>query len=292
MALNDFRTSTRVFTDRSSESVTRYFHDVNGMNQISAEEEAELARIIRKGGAEAIAARERLINANLRFVISVANRFKSQTLEFSDLISEGNIGLIKAAENFDETKGFKFISYAVWCIRQAIMDVIAKSSTTLRLPQNQQSVLRAYRQMQEDMLQKEQRNITVAEFCEIGGMDYSKVAHIIESSAKPLNIENRVNEDSNATFGDFIASDCSTDSALDKESLHYDLMDIMKTVLSERERLVVTKMYGIDCAPMKAEEIAQKIGLSHERIRQICLAALKKMRSSSGSRRLIIHLAA
>ena len=292
MAMKEFRTSTNTITDRSKDSVASYLREVSRMKPISAEEEAELARIIRRGGADALAARERLINANLRFVISVANTFKSHTLEFGDIISEGNYGLIKAVELFDETKGFKFISYAVWWIRQSIMAALDNSCTTLRLPKNQQNILRDYRQMEQDMLQKEQRSVTIEEFCEVSGYDYDKVLNVLQASYKPVYTDDSLNEDSDATYGDFFIVDSATDADLDNESLYDDLDFVFDKVLTYKERYVVESLYGVGRKQKSLEEVADDINLSRERTRQICAAALKKVCESDYSSRLFMHLAA
>lgn len=168
--MKEFKTNSRSITDRGDICVTNYLRDVNRYETISAEEEAELSRLIKKGGKEGERAKERLINANLRFVISVANQYKMKGMELADIISEGNMGLVKAAQNFDDTRGFKFISYAVWWIRQSIIAAIGNYSTTLRLPSNQQRLLQEYHRMNREMMQIEQRNITIEEFCEATGL--------------------------------------------------------------------------------------------------------------------------
>ena len=292
MAMKEFKASKYTITDRKSDSVARYFHEVNRYKPLSSDEEAELARIIRRGSADAMAARERLVNANLRFVISIANTYKSTSLDFSDLISEGNIGLVKAADRFDETRGFRFISFAVWWIRQSIMAALDKSNTTLRLPNNQQKILREFRQMQKDMLQAEQRPISVDEFCEVSGYDYDSVVRVLESSAKAVKLDDCLGDDSDSTYMDFLVSDSVTDASLDKESRRHDLMRAIDMLLTEREALVLKGFYGIGCTAMSYEEMADMLNLSRERTRQIIVSAISKLRGSQYASRLKMHLAA
>lgn len=233
-----------------------------------------------------------MIRANLRFVVSVANQYKSPVLELSDLISEGNIGLIKAAERFDDTKGFKFISYAVWWIRQSIMGAISDNSPACRMPQNQQRVLRQYRQMQQDMLQVEQRTVSVDEFCEVSGLDRDLVVRVLETANRPVNMDEQVNDDGEATYADFLSSDSASDAGLDRESLRIDIIDVLDHLLTDREKFVVKHYFGLGCKQMSLDEIAEEIGLSRERTRQLNISALSKIRQSPCASRLTMHLAA
>lgn len=292
MALKEFKTSKQAITDRSRESVTLYLRDLNKHQGISVEEEAELAQLIRRGGPEALEARNRLIQANLRFVVSVAKSYQSQTLELADLISEGNIGLIKAAELFDETKGFKFISYAVWWIRQSILAAVEKASTTLRLPQNQQSILRQFHQMQADMYQKEQRPLSIDEFCEVSGQDPERVSQILSSTAKPMKMDEKVSEGSDTTFGEFLASDSVSDSSLEMESLRYDLNDLIDHVLNPKEAFIVRHHYGMGTQAQSLEDIAFQLHISRERARQLCCNAIDRIRTSPHAKKLLAYLAA
>lgn len=292
MSMRDFRKSTGTITDRSTESVAIYLREIGKIDLLTADQEAELAYIIRKGGKDAKAAREQLIKANLKFVVSVANKYKSHLLELSDLISEGNLGLLKAVELFDETKGFKFISFAVWHIHQAILDALNKNSSLVHLPQNRQKILQRFRQMQEDMLQKEQRQVSVEEFCEVSGFDYDQVLRAFEASSAPVFMDQKVTEDSDSTFVDLIASDSVADFYLDKESLKYDLNDIMSKLLNAKERYVVKHFIGIDCHPLTFAEIAEELNLTCERTRQIYHTAIDKIRKSPYSYRLNAHMAA
>jgi len=290
--MREFKSHPGTITDRSKEVVALYLRDISHMDRITVEEEADLARAIRRGGPDAAEGRDRLVKANLRFVITVANQYKSQSLELADLISEGNIGLIKAAEMFDDTRGFKFISYAVWWIRQCIMAALANNSSTMRLPLNQQKILHLYQQMQQDILQKEERQITVDEFCEVSGYDYDLVARVVETSIKPLYIDEKMGDDTDSTFGERMASDSVCDSSLDKESLHREIHDMFEQVLSPREVYVVSHLYGIGCDPISLDEIALHLNISRERTRQISISSIKKLRHSPHASRLLTYLAA
>lgn len=292
MAIRDFRPNQNTIIDRSKKSISTYFHDIYSYQQLDADEEAELACIIRKGGKDADIARERLIKANLRFVISVATRFKTKSLELEDLISEGNCGLIKAAEHFDETRGFKFISYAVWWIRQSIMKAITAYDNTLRIPQGQQSIYTEYCQMQKDIQQRENRSITIDEFCEVSGYNRDRVASVIGASFKPVYMDEKLKDDEDTTYGDFYASDLCADAHLDEESLRLDILDAIDGALNPREAVIVKSMSGVGRERMQLEEVAEMVDLSVERTRQVYKNALKKIRFSPLSSSLHTYLAA
>ena len=292
MAQKDNRTHSINFTDRSSLSMALFLKEIRQTKPLSAKEEVDLASTSRKGGKNALKARERLIKANLRFVVHIANEYQSKFLDASDLVSEGNYGLIKAVEHFDETKGFKFSSYAVWWIRQVISAAVSDYSTTFRLPQNMKAILKQYRDMDKDMLNKEGRHITIDEFCEVSGHHYDKVAHILQAKAQTLHIDDHFSDDKETTLGDFIATDIVTDSNLDKESLRIDIQNVMNHLLTNREAFVVKSVMGIDCKPMPYEQVAEVINLTRERTRQIYHQALEKLRNSPHSSTLRKHLAA
>ena len=279
-------------TDRSSESVTRYFHDVNRYRLLSADEEVKLARRIKDGGEEARKAREQLINANLRFVVSVAKSYNSDVLEFSDLISEGNLGLIKAVETFDETRGFKFTTYAVWLIRQAISAAVNRNSGSLRLPNNKLKILRDYRRMQDAIMQKEGREITVGEFCVAYGIDSDEMAQMLESSAKTKRLSDTLTDDGDTTYGDLIASGDATDAGTDYESMVSDIKDVMERLLSGREIDVVMGRLGMGGRQKTYEEMAACLGIGRERVRQLYHDALQKLKDSPYKMILMAHLAA
>lgn len=291
--MREFKTHTSIFMDRSKRSVSSYLKEISHYPLISPDEEADLVRIIKEGGPEASEARDKLIKANLRFVVTVANRYTSSgALELSDLISEGNIGLLKALEAYDETRGYKFISYAVWWIRQSIMAAVDANSSVAQLPSNQQKILNKYRHFQEDIYQREGRSATIDEFCEVSDLNYDTVSRILEMSIKPKYMDDKMSEESNTTFGEMMASDTVIDTCLNKESLRQDIADVLAQILTEREIFVLTHLYGIGCTPLTLDDIAIHIGLSRERTRQISISSVEKIRHSPQSSRLLPYLAA
>ena len=292
MPIKTFQISDNNHINRSNESVASYFRDVRHCKPVSADEEVELVRTIRKGGADAMAAREKLIKANLRFVISVANSYHSSVLELGDLINEGNIGLMKAVDEFDETRGFKFISYAVWWIRQSILEAISNTSTGLRLPHNKQSILRSYLRMGEDMMKRELRSITVDEFCEVSGYKPAVVMDVLSAASMPVNTSTTLNDDSETTVGEMLKSDSVADESFMQESLRKDINNAMDMLLSDREAFVLKSLFGIGKEEMFIEDVADEINLSRERTRQICHNALAKIRRSPFSKHLASYLAA
>lgn len=290
--MKEFKVNTRTITDRNDICVAGYLHDITLYDRISPEEEAQLALEIKKGGKTGEKAKKRLIEANLRFVISVANQYKQNNIELSDLISEGNIGLIKAAETFDETRGFKFISYAVWWIRQSIMSAIGAYSTTIRIPSNQLRMLQKYHDMDKEMMQSQQRHITLSEFCEATGMEETKASAIIGASLASVKMDAPLGDDSDTSFGDMVDSGSKTDSTVDQESLRSELSEAISHCLKDREAIVVRNYFGIGCEAKTLEHIAEELELSRERTRQIMLNAIAKLRISEYAHRLAMYLAA
>ena len=290
-----FNSGSITITDRSSESFQKYCNVIRSSVPLSLEEEVELAKVIREGGLEGQIASERLVNANLKFVVSIAKQYKTTTLELPDLVSEGNIGLLKAAIRFDGTKGNKFISFAVWYIRQHIEDAIKKNDNMISIPNKQFKVIRQYYKMQQDMLEAGKGEITIADFCEATGNKFKTVISILESSKEFVQLDKMISingEDCKATYGDFIESDSVTDSNLDEEALHSDLMHVIEQVLDSREAYIVKHISGIVGQPMSINEISIELNLSYERVRQIYNKALDKISKSPYSWRLAQHLAA
>lgn len=275
-----FKKGVNTITNRSNESVAIYLRDIKRFSPLSAEEENTLAHIIRQGGKEGEKARKRLLEANLKFVVSVANKYKSPILELSDLISEGNFALVKAAEDFDETRGFKFISFAVWRIRQAIQEAVDRTSTTLRLPHNRMNALRQFRQMQEDIQQKEGRNISLEEFCDITGNCYETMRDVLGSTLNTVKMDQCISDDSDTTYGDFLYAETTADSDILAESFRDAIIDAIDRSLSPRESWVVKSKFGIDGPQMSYIEIAEELRVSCERARQICVKAIKKLQDS------------
>ncbi len=273
--------NTKNITERSNISVNKYFKEVSRYPMVTVDEEVILAQKIRQGGKEADKARQRLVEANLRFVISVANQYHQYNMDLSDLISEGNIGLIKAAERFDETRGFKFISYAVWWIRQSISSTIYENGRIIRLPLNQQALLNMYSILLKETMQTEQRKPTTAEFAEFANISENKAGILIEQTAKTLSMDDPLSEDTDTSIGDLVSSGSKTDESLDKESLHQDMTAILNHILSAKEKEILMRSFGINCKEEGLEEIGFAFGLSRERVRQIREKALCKIRHSN-----------
>ena len=273
--------STKNITERSNISVNNYLKEMSRYPMATADEEVELAQKIKQGGKEADKARQRLIEANLRFVISVANQYHQHDMDLSDLISEGNIGLIKAAERFDDTRGFKFISYAVWWIRQSITSAICENGRIIRLPLNQQALLNMYFILLNETMQTEQRKPTVAEFAEFADISEYKASILIEQTDKALSMDAPLSEDTETSVADLVSSGSKTDDSLDKESLHHDMVAMLNHILSAKEREILMRSFGIDCKEEGLDEIGFTLGLSRERVRQIREKALDKIRRSN-----------
>lgn len=269
--------------DRSNIALAAYLRDVNRYPLISADEEVELARLIHKGGKEGEKAKEKLVNANLRFVVSVANHYKCNDAELQDLISEGNLGLIKAAELFDETKGFKFISYAINWIRQFIFTAKEKNGDLIRKPNNHHRQMALYKKFVRDTMQREQRLPSVEEFAAYAGItDIDDARRVVESYQKTVSIDEPLSmgDDCDETFGNFIAGDMRADRALDLESMRQDVKMVLTAVLPPRQCDIIKRSFGIDCEQQTLDSIAMEMGLSRERTRQVREKGLKKLRSS------------
>ena len=282
--------NTKKITERNNISVNKYLKEVNRYPMVTVDEEVILAQKIRQGGKEADKARKRLVEANLRFVISVANQYHQPNMDLSDLISEGNIGLIKAAELFDETRGFKFISYAVWWIRQSISSAICENGRTIRLPLNQQALLSKYFILMNKTIQKNERAPTPAEFAEFADISEYKASMLIEQNYKTLSMDAPLSEDTGTSVGDLVPSRDRTDDSLDKESLHQDIAAILNHILTAKEREIILRSFGIGCKEEGLEDIGVSLGLSRERVRQIREKALRTIRRSNKIGRLAQYI--
>ena len=279
-------------TNRSEESLDKYLVEISRIPMISAEEEVELAQAIRAGGQKANKAREKLVTANLRFVVSVAKQYQHQGLPLTDLINEGNIGLITAADRFDDTRGFKFISYAIWWIRQSILQAIADYSNTVRRPQSQIAISNKIKTATNEFLQKHQRYPSAEELSEIIELEIEKIEKAIQGEAHVASIDAPLADDESQTMVDTLASssEYAADRQVDHESMCSDLMQVLCSVLSERECKIVIQSFGIGCQERGLEDIGNDMGLTRERVRQIRERGIDKIRKSSKSRILLRHI--
>ena len=279
-------------TNRSSEALDKYLVEIGREPMVSLEEEIELAQTIHKGGAKGERAKEKLIKANLRFVVSVAKQYQHQGLSLTDLIDEGNIGLVKAAEKFDETRGFKFISYAVWWIRQSILQAIAEQSRIVRLPVNQVGAMSQINKVTAEFVQKNGRRPSIHELSEITGIDELKIRQSQNADGHHMSIDAPFSDDDTNSMSDMLASDddSRTDKGVDFESMASDLDDVLKKVLKDRELKIVKQCFGIGCHEKGLEEIGAEMGLTRERVRQIREKSIEKIRQSGNARILMKYL--
>lgn len=279
---------TKSITNRESASLDKYLQEIGKYELISVEEEVELAQRIRKGDQRAI---EKLTRANLRFVVSVAKQYQNQGLSLPDLINEGNLGLIKAAEKFDETRGFKFISYAVWWIRQSIMQAINEQSRIVRLPLNQVSSLSKYNKAVSRFEQENERKPTAEELADILELPQDKVVDTMRVSGRHVSVDAPFVAGEDNSLLDVLENPDSpnADSKLMNESLSKEIERAFAT-LTERERTILKLSFGINGAEMSLEEIGDKFGLTRERVRQIKEKAIRRLRNTSRSNLLKAYL--
>lgn len=268
---------TRSITNRESASLEKYLADISKEPMITAEEEARLARLIKSGDQQAL---DKLTKANLRFVVSVAKQYQNQGLSLPDLINEGNLGLIKAAKRFDETRGFKFISYAVWWIRQSILQAIAEQARIVRLPMNQIGSLSRITKAFSKLEQEFEREPTPDEVAAVTDMPLDKVSDALKVSLKHVSVDAPFAQGEDSTLLDVMESTDTprTDMNLINESLKKEVERSLHG-LSEREREVLILFFGIgDNQPYTLEEIGMKFNLTRERVRQIKEKALRRLR--------------
>jgi len=275
---------TKSITNRDSSSLEKYLQDVGKEEMITAEEEVELAQRIKKGDRAAL---ERLTKANLRFVISVAKQYQFQGLSLPDLINEGNLGLIKAAERFDETKGFKFISYAVWWIRQSILQAIAEQSRVVRLPLNKVGSLNKIHKAYSTLEQQFDRSPTADELAAYVDLPKDKVEDTLQLSGKPLSVDAPFAEGEEGSLLDVMENTDSptADSNLLDESLTKEVERTL-SILPDKEKLVIKYYYGIGGTELSLEEIGEELNLTRERVRQIKEKAIRRLRHSSKNKLL------
>ena len=270
---------TNSITSRGSQSLEDYLNDISKQPLLTAEEEVKLAQRIRNDDREAL---ERLVCANLRFVVSVAKQYQNQGLTLPDLINEGNIGLIKAAEKFDETRGFKFISYAVWWIRQSILQALAEQSRMVRLPLNQVSAVSRINKLIMKFEQEHERKPSAYELSELIDETPEKIRDSLRANGRPMSMDAPLGDGDDSTLPEVISDDNmpSTDGRMIDTSLATEI-DRMLDTLDEREKTIVEMCFGINNREMTLDEISEKFGLSRERVRQIREKALLKLRHSN-----------
>ena len=265
-------------TNREGESIERYLQEIGREQMISLDEEAELAHRIKQGDEEAL---EKLTKANLRFVVSVAKQYQGQGLSLVDLINEGNVGLITAAKKFDETRGFKFISYAVWWIRQSILQALAENSRIVRLPQNQVGNVSKVNRFYHQFIQKNERLPSVDEVADALDMEPEKVNAVLISSGKHVSMDAPLVEDEDSCLLDLFSNreDSDTDAQLVTESLATEI-DRAISQLPDREAKIIKMFFGIQSPELSLEEIGEKMKLSRERVRLIKEKGLAILRSA------------
>lgn len=279
-------------TNRNSEALDKYLVEIGRAPMVSIEEEIELAQAIKKGGRAGELAKNKLVEANLRFVVSVAKQYQHQGLTLTDLIDEGNIGLIKAAERFDETRGFKFISYAVWWIRQSILQAIAEQSRIVRLPLNQVGSLNKVNHEINKFEQENLRRPSVEEIADRTGVDEEKISQSMAASGHHVSIDAPFGDDDDNAMVDVMSSgdDSRTDKQVDHESMAMELKQVLGQVLKDRERQIVCACFGIGEPEKGLEEIGDKMGLTRERVRQIREKSISKLRESGYVKILMKYL--
>ena len=279
---------TKSITNRESASLDKYLQEISKEEMVSAEEEVELAQLIRKGDKKAL---ERLTRANLRFVVSVAKQYQNQGLSLPDLINEGNLGLLKAAERFDETRGFKFISYAVWWIRQSILQAIAEQSRIVRLPLNQVGAVNKINREANRFEQEHERRPSTEELAEKIDLPEEKIDDALHVSGHHVSVDAPFVDGEDNSLLDVLVNDDApmADRQLVLESLRAEIANALLT-LNDRERKVIEAFFGINQPEMTLEEIGTKYGLTRERVRQIKEKAIRRLRSNTKNKMLKAYL--
>lgn len=281
---------SKSITNRETASLDKYLQDIGREDLITAEEEVELARRIKNGDQQAL---EKLVRSNLRFVVSVAKQYQNQGLSLPDLINEGNLGLIKAAQRFDETRGFKFISYAVWWIRQSILQALAEQSRLVRLPLNQVGSLNKIKKVTSRLEQQFERTPSLDEIAQSMDMPEHKLDKTLQISTRYISMDAPIStQEEDTKFLDVYISDDMprTDSGLMRESLNREIQRSLST-LTEKERDVINLYYGIGMNHgLTLEEIGAKFNLTRERVRQIKEKAIRRLKHTSRSRLLKAYL--
>jgi RNA polymerase primary sigma factor len=279
---------SKSITNRDAASLDKYLQDISKLPMVTVEEEISLAGRIRSGDQDAL---EKLVSANLRFVVSVAKQYQNQGINLTDLINEGNVGLIKAASRFDETRGFKFISYAVWWIRQSIMQAISEQSRMIRLPLNKTGALNKIRKAQDVLEQQLERLPTIAEIASIVEISEQEISLTQSSSGRHISTDALLPGQEESTMLDVLhdPEGEKPDDSLMLDSLRIEVARALSS-LTEREKDVVTRYYGIGAQALSLDEIGEKFDLTRERVRQIKEKAIRKLRNSSRNKNLLTFL--
>ncbi len=279
---------TKSITNRESAALEKYLQEIGHEELISIDEEVELAQSIRKGDQKAL---DRLTRANLRFVVSVAKQYQNQGLSLPDLINEGNLGLIKAAQKFDETRGFKFISYAVWWIRQSILQAIAEQSRLVRLPLNQLGSVNKINKVLNKFEQENERRPNIEEIADQINLPEEKIEEAMKANGKHISVDAPFSEGEDNNLLDVLVNNDApmADKALGAESLKSEINQALQ-ILNERERNVIEAFFGINQQEMTLEEIGSKYGLTRERVRQIKEKAIRKLRNNTKNKLLKTYL--
>lgn len=283
---------TKSITNRESQSLEKYLQEIGKVELITPEEEVRLARMIKQGDQRSL---ERLTKANLRFVVSVAKQYQNQGLSLPDLINEGNLGLIKAAQRFDETKGFKFISYAVWWIRQSILQALAEQARIVRLPLNKVGLTSRIQKAFSQLEQEYEREPSAEELAEMLNMDLDEVTSSLGINARHVSVDTPLSEGEEGTLLDVLENTNAekTDAAVDHvQSLRTEIDRSLQT-LTERQKEVICYFFGIGVDhPMSLEDIGEKFNLTRERVRQIKDKAITKLRTTQKTNLLRSYLGA
>ena len=277
-------------TNRNTASLEKYLQEIGKVDLLTADQEVQLAQRIKNGDEKAL---DELVKANLRFVVSVAKQYQNQGLSLPDLINEGNLGLIKAAQRFDETRGFKFISYAVWWIRQSILQALAEQARIVRLPLNKIGDINKINKTQAALEQKLEREPGVDEIAEEMDLDLKKVKESVQTSRRHVSVDAPLVQDEDNTMLDVMKSD---ETATPEEGLLYESLKIeierAVSTLSPREADVIRYFFGLNSrSPLTLDEIGLKFGLTRERVRQIKEKGLRKLKHSSKNKLLKAYLA-
>ena len=279
---------TKSITNRENDSLDKYLQEIGHEELLTVEEEVELAQRIRKGDRKAL---EKLTKSNLRFVVSVAKQYQNQGLSLQDLINEGNVGLIKAAEKFDETRGFKFISYAVWWIRQSSLQAIAEQSRIVRLPLNQVGSVNKINKVLNKFEQENERRPSINELAEKIDLPEEKIEDAMKVTGKHISVDAPfIDGEESSLLDTMTSSDTPTaDNELVLESLRNEIARALQ-FLNERERNVIEAFFGINQQEMTLEEIADKYSLTRERVRQIKEKAIRRLRNNTKNKMLKSYL--